>query len=583
LERADPGSWADLSGISGAPVALSLRAATPFNRAVRRLEGGDVDFHFATLWEAIADAVPERKALVSDWVARTWREYDERAARLASVLAAHGIGRDAKVALYMHNCNEYLEAQFAVFKLRACPVNVNYRYKTDELIYLLDNADVEAIVFQSTYAGRIAEIRPRLPRLKLVIEVDDCTGTLLDGALDYERCIARAEPHPRIERGQDDLYMLYTGGTTGLPKGVMYPNGAFCQALTGFGAGSREIVPPQTVAEVPPFLERIGSPPITLPACPLMHGTGIWLGGMMPHCIGGTVVTIPSLGLEPDRIWRLVEQHRVTDLVIVGDAFARPLLGALDDAAARGNPYDLSSLQRIISSGVMWSAETKEGLLRHHDMVLIDVIGSSEGGMGNSITTRTLKPATARFQLNAGVKVITDDGRIVQPGSGEIGRIATPGLVPLGYYKDPEKSARTFREIDGVRYSFPGDYATVDAEGAITLLGRGNACINTGGEKVFPEEVEEAIKRHPDIEDCLVVGVPDPRFGERVVAVASARPGADCAKAHVLAFARESLSGYKVPKDMLIVEQVQRAPNGKADYSWAKSQALQAFADPVAG
>jgi 3-oxocholest-4-en-26-oate---CoA ligase len=573
----------DVSGRHALRAELSLRPATPFNRAHASTRRGDVDFHFATFWEAVADAVPERKALVSDWVARTWREYDERAARLASVLAAHGVGRDAKVALYMHNCNEYLEAQFAVFKLRACPVNVNYRYKAEELIYLLDNADVEAVVFQSTYAGRIAEIRPRLPRLKLVIEVDDCTGTLLDGALDYERCIARAEPHPRIERGQDDLYMLYTGGTTGLPKGVMYPNGSFCQALTGFGAAGREIAPPQTIAEVPAFLERVGTPPVTLPACPLMHGTGMWLGGMMPHCIGGTVVTIPSLGLEPERIWRLVEHHRVTDLVIVGDAFARPLLVALDAAAARNETYDLAPLQRIVSSGVMWSAETKQGLLRHHDVALIDVIGSSEGGMGSSITTRALKPETARFQLNAGVKVIAEDGRMVQPGSGEIGRIATPGLVPLGYYKDPEKSAQTFREIDGVRYSFPGDYATVDADGSIRLLGRGSACINTGGEKVFPEEVEEAVKRHPAIEDCLVVGVPDPRFGERVVAIASARSGADCDKAHVLEFVRNVLSGYKAPKDMLIVEQVQRAPNGKADYTWAKSQALQAFATAVAG
>jgi fatty-acyl-CoA synthase len=290
--------------------------------------------------------------------------------------------------------------------------------------------------------------------------------------------------------------------------------------------------------------------------------------------MGGAVVTTPKLGLDPHLLWGLVEEQRVTDLVIVGDAFARPLLAALDEAAARGTPYDLSSLRQITSSGVMWSAEVKEGLLRHHDMVLADVMGSSEGGMGSSITTRDVRPSTAKFQLNEGVKVITDDGRFVSPGSGEIGRLATSGFVPLGYYKDPEKSAATFREVDGVRYSFPGDYATVEADGTITLLGRGSVCINTAGEKVFPEEVEEAVKRHPSVEDCLVVGVPDPRFGERVVAVASTRDGMVGDATALIEFTRAHLAGYKVPKSVLFVDHVQRAPNGKADYKWAKATAL---------
>jgi len=323
------------------------------------------------------------------------------------------------------------------------------------------------------------------------------------------------------------------------------------------------------------LIEAIGDgAPIALPACPLMHGTGMWLGGFITLVLGGTVVLTPRPGLDPDHIWGLVERHRVTDLVIVGDAFARPLLAALETAAERGNPYDLTSMRQIISSGVMWSAENKQDLLKHHNMALVDAMGSSEGGMGTSVTSREASSETAKFVLNEGVKVFTEDGREVQPGSGEMGLIATSGNVPVGYYKDPEKSAATFREIDGVRYSFPGDFATVAADGSITLLGRGSACINTAGEKVFPEEVEEAIKRHPEVADSLVVGVPDERFGERVVAVASCSQPDAVTEAELLDFVREHLAGYKLPKQVVFVDRVQRAPNGKADYQWAKRTAL---------
>jgi len=524
----------------------------------------------------VAETVPDRPALICDGVTRTWREYEDRAARFAAVLDAHGLGAGSKVGLYLHNNNEYLEAQFGVFKVRGCPINVNYRYKAEELNYLLDNADAEAIVYQACYAMRIWEIRDQLPKVKLFIQVDDGTEGLLDGALDFELSIRSAQPLAPGHRDPGDIYMLYTGGTTGMPKGVMYPGGEFCFFLTAMGAAGRELEPPAAVADLPAFISRIPEPPVSLPACPLMHGTGMWLGSMLPLLLGGTVVTTPKLGLDPDLLWGLVEQHGVSDLVIVGDAFARPLLGALDAAAEKGNPYDLSSLKQIVSSGVMWSAEVKEGLLRHHDMVLADVMGSSEGGMGSSITTRESRPGTAKFQLNEGVKVITDDGRFVSPGSGEIGKVATSGFVPLGYYKDPQKSAETFREVDGVRYSFPGDYATVEADGSITLLGRGSVCINTAGEKVFPEEVEEVVKKHPDVEDCLVVGLPDARFGERVVAVAS-RSGGTADESALIEFTRGHLAGYKVPKHVLLVDSVQRAPNGKADYKWAKRQALAAF------
>ena len=537
-----------------------------------------MDFHFATAWEVVADRFPDRPAVICDGAVRSWSGYEDRAARIARALEDAGLGSGSKVGLYLHNSNEYQEAQFGIFKIRGCPINVNYRYKADELVYLLDNADAEAVVYQACYAMRIWEIRERLPNVKAWIQVDDGTEALLTGAIDYESAILKNAPAERIERDPNDIYMLYTGGTTGMPKGVMYPVGQFAMMFTAMGAMGRGLTPPTTLAEYPALLDAIEEPPITVVACPLMHGTGAWIGGFAPMLMGGTVVTTAKLGLDPDRLWSFVETHRATDMVIVGDAFAKPLLAALDEAEARGNPYDLSSLKQIASSGVMWSAENKEGLLRHHDMMLADFMGSSEGGMGSSVSSRDARPTTAKFELNEGTKVIADDGTEVAPGSGDIGRLATSGLVPLGYYKDPEKSAATFQEIDGVRYSFPGDYATVEADGTITLLGRGSVCINTAGEKVFPEEVEEVVKRHAAIFDCLVVGVPDDRFGERIVAVASVADGESTDEDSVLEFTREHLAGYKTPRHVLLVDLVRRAPNGKADYKWAKAHAEDSLA-----
>ena len=534
-----------------------------------------MNFHFATAWEAIADVRGERPALICDNVVRSWREYEDRAARLASVLAERDLEPGFKAGLYLHNSNQYQEAQFAIFKASGCPINVNYRYKADELVYLLDNADCEVLFFQSTYAARIWEIRNRLPKVKAYIQIDDGTEMLIDGAVDFETALMRANPMPRMERDPDDVYMLYTGGTTGMPKGVMYRLGDFCFGLTAAGAMARGLEPPMTMSGLADYVARVEEPPVSLPACPLMHGTGMWLGGFVPMMAGGTVVTTSKLGLDPDLLWGLVEQHRVSDLVIVGDAFAKPMLAALDEAAARGRGYDISSLVQITSSGVMWSRETKQGLLAHHDMVLNDIMGSTEGGMGSSQATRDGASDTAKFQLNEGVKVFRDDGEEVVPGSGDIGRVATSGMVPIGYYKDPEKSAETFQEIAGVRYSFPGDYATVEADGTITLLGRGSVCINTAGEKVFPEEVEEAVKQHPEVTDCLVVGLPDDRFGERVVAVTSFEASAAADETALIEHTRAHLAGYKVPKQILVVDQVRRAPNGKADYKWAKATAVR--------
>ena len=537
------------------------------------------DFHFATLWERVADRYPHRLAAVCDGKSVTWQDFEERAARVAAMLQEHGLDEGSKAAIYAHNSNEYQEAQFGIFKIGGCPINVNYRYKADELVYLLDNSDAEAVFYQACYAMRIWEIKDRLPKVKLFVQINDGTEALLNFARDYERAMKDCSPLPRQDRDPESIYMLYTGGTTGLPKGVMYPVGGFARFFIEMGAAGRGLEPPTSLSEYDDFLEQIETPPVTVVGCPMMHGTGMWLGGFLPMLMGGTVVSTAKLGLDPDRLWTLVEENRATDLVIVGDAFAKPLLAALDSARSRGTPYDISSLQQIASSGVMWSEETKQGLLAHHDMILADIMGSTEGGMGSSVTTRESSAATARFQLNEGVRVITDEGGYVEPGSGEIGKIATAGFVPLGYYKDPQKSAEAFREVDGVRYSFPGDYATVEADGTITLLGRGSVCINTAGEKVFPEEVEEVVKRHAAVFDCLVVGVPDDRYGERIVAVASLvgsfEAGTSTDVEDIIEFARQQLAGYKVPKEVRLVNEVRRAANGKADYRWARSEATR--------
>ena len=537
-----------------------------------------MELHFANAWEMLADNIPDRVALICGDSRRTWAEYDDRASRLANVLAEHGIGLDSKVGIYAHNSNQYIEAQYAIFKVRGCPVNVNYRYKADELTYLLENSDAEAVVYQACYAARIWEIRNRLPKVKLFIQIDDGTEALLDQAIDYEQAVRGNRPLARLQRrSADDVYMLYTGGTTGMPKGVMYGHGQFITVMLGLvktmGIDASE--GPVDLKDLVTFITESREPQVTLAACPLMHGTGMWLGTMVPLLRGGTVVTIPKLGLDPHLIWSEVERNRVSTIVIVGDAFARPMLDALNEAKNRNDPYDISSLKQITSSGVMWSSEVKQGLLEHHDMVLVDAMGSTEGGMGSSVASRNESSETAKFKINPGVKVFDDEDREVEKGSGQIGMLATSGLVPLGYYKDPEKSAATFRTIDGIRYSFPGDFASVEEDGTVTLLGRGSNCINTAGEKVYPEEVEEVVKKHDSIEDCLVVGVADERFGQRIVAVASPREYESVEQNDLIDFAREHLSGYKLPKQVVFVETVQRLPNGKADYKWARNLAEQ--------
>jgi len=531
---------------------------------------------FADVFETVASLVPNSLALINGDVRRTWRAYEDRAARIARGLADAGVGHDSKVGLYGYNSNEYLEAQFGVFKARGVPVNVNYRYVEHELLYLLENADAEAIFFDAQFAPRLAAIRDQLPKLKLCVRVDDGSGAHLPGEVDFEAMIAAHGRLPRQAYDEDDIYMLYTGGTTGMPKGVMYRQGDF---VLGLGAAVLGPDAPRTEDAFRSGIEAaqtLGAAPVSLAACPLMHGTGLWLGVFLPHLLGGTAVTFRNEHFDPHSLWRLIARERVTTVAIVGDAFAKPMLAALRDAQAAGTPYDLSSLKQIISSGVMFSTEVKKGLLEFADVTIMDAMGSTEGSMGSSVVSREAPPGdTARFVSNPTTKVFNDRDEEVQPGSDEIGMIANGGFAPIGYYKDPEKSARTFRVVGGQRYSFPGDFAKVAADGSLVLLGRGSVCINTGGEKVFPEEVEEALKAHDSVWDALVVGVPDERFGERVTAVISPRPGHVIDEPELSAFVRTRIAGYKTPRRLIVVDTVQRAANGKADYKWAKDTALK--------
>ena len=542
-----------------------------------------MEWHYATIWESLADTLGDMTAVVHGDRRFSWTEYDDRAARMAAAYAAAGLGPDSKVGLYLYNGNEYLEAHFGAFKMRGVPINVNYRYLDEELWYLLDNSDAEALVFHASLADRVERVRARLPKLKLLVEVDDdgVPGQVA-GAQRYEDLIAAHSPMPRIEREESDIYMLYTGGTTGMPKGVMYDMGGMTRAFVGMGLPMVGLTPPAEADGIAGMVKDLiasGAGIISMPCAPLMHGTGVWLGAMIPQLGGAQVVTLQSRSLDADEILRTVQRERITNITIVGDAFSKPIIKAIDAAADAGTPYDLSSLRMIISSGVMWTAEVKEQLLdRIEQVILLDAIGSSEGSMGSSISMKGLPPSTAKFSRSPTTKVFTDDNREVAPGSDEVGLVAAGGLVPIGYFKDSEKSARTFRTIDGERYSFPGDMAMVAADGSLILLGRGSQVINSGGEKIFPEEVEEAVKRVEGVQDCLVIGLDDERFGQAVTAIASLADGAgQLDEATVIAAVKQDLAAYKAPKRVVFVSQVPRAPNGKADYKAAKQLAQDAL------
>jgi acyl-CoA synthetase (AMP-forming)/AMP-acid ligase II len=528
-------------------------------------------WNWADVWEVVAEERGGEPALVHGEVRRSWAELDRRADGLARTLLEAGFGHQDKVAQYLHNCNEYLESLYGTVKAGLVPVNTNYRYVDDELVYLWDNADAVAVVFHGTFAERIDRVRERVPRVRLWLWVDDGSGPCPDWAVPYEEAAAAADGRtsPPWGRSGDDLYILYTGGTTGMPKGVMWRQDDLYRI---FSQATLHDPDEPDLDAVRTRLRAAGPGPVAMPVCPLMHGTGA-LSTFQTMFLGGCIVTLPNRSFDPVATLEAVQRERVNAISIVGDAFAKPMLAALDAEPGR---FDLSSLALVISSGVMWSEETKRGLLRHNPgMLLYDSLGSSEAiGMAESLAAPGAEVRTATFRLGPNAKVLDDDLKEVVPGSGQVGRVAVGGHVPIGYYKDPEKSARTFPVIDGVRYSIPGDYATVDADGTVRLLGRGSNCINTAGEKVYPEEVEEAVKTHPSVADAAVVGVPDERFGEAIVAVVEPAPGAELDEAAVIAHVKGRLAGYKAPKRVLAVESLGRAANGKVDYRRLRELAI---------
>ena len=527
-------------------------------------------WNFADVWEVVAETLPDEIAQVHGDRRSTWHEFDARADGIGQWLLGIGAGHQDKVAQYLYNGPEYLESIFGIWKAGTVPVNTNYRYGDEELLYLWDNADAVAVVFHGTFTDRIDALREKLPKIKGWLWVDDGNGECPEWADPYEDAavLAKGRCLPDWGRDGDDLYMLYTGGTTGMPKGVMWRQDDIFCTLNAASTGAR-YPDVGTLDDVRAALSGPG--PRVLPACPLMHGTGAFTSfGALSS--GGSVVTLTQRTFSAEELLSTIEGENVNSIAIVGDAFAKPMLRCLDAEPERWN---LSSLLMIVSSGVMWSEETKQGLLKHHPgMFCVDAFSSSEAlGMGSSVSSAGGAARTAKFTLGENAIVITEDGRRVEPGSGEIGMVATKGRTPVGYYKDQAKSDATFKVIDGERYSIPGDFATVAADGTLELLGRGSVCINTGGEKVFPEEVEEALKTAVGVRDAVAVGVPDEKFGQAIVAMVELAPDASLDEGAVIAHVKTKLASFKAPKRVLQVETMGRAANGKVDYKRLTAEA----------
>ena len=532
-------------------------------------------WNFGDILDAMATAVPpEAPAFIHGDRVVSWAEADRASNNLARALTARGSKPGDKLALYMRNRPEYLIGLSAAFKARLTHVNVNYRYTPEEVWYIFDNSDAQTVVYASEFRDAVIEIQPRLPKVKTWVEVSS-DGQVAPFAQAFEDLANEGNGGPLdIQRSGEDQFFIYTGGTTGMPKGVMWTHHDIREISL---IGPRQMGPvPETVEALAQAVRANGPGGAFLPCPPLMHGTGLLtaLGAVMS---GGCVITLEGATFDAEEMLAAVDRHKPQGLAIVGDSFAKPILNALNAAPGK---YDVSSIAGIVSSGVMWSVEVKRGLLEHMPQaILSDGFSSSEAiGMGASIMAKGLEVQTAKFMLSERCRVFDENDNPVEPGSGVAGMVALGAPNPIGYYKDEEKTARTFRTIGGQRYSIPGDWCLVEADGSLTLLGRGNACINTAGEKVFPEEVEEALKTHPSIEDALVVGLPDEKWGQSVTGVVRLSDGhsldEDALRAHV----RRALAGYKTPKRIVATDAEMRASNGKADYPAVKAIAEAALA-----
>ncbi len=561
LRRVGEGMTGRDAGTASAPGGTVSRPNSPTN------------WNFADVWEEVAAAFPDRVAVAQGSRRVDWRTFERRASAVSDAFRRAGLQPGSKVAQYLYNCPEYLESVFACFKASMVAVNTNYRYSEAELVYLWDNCDAEAVVFHASFAERVAAVRAQLPSVRSWIWVGEDGYSCPEWAEPYEAAaIAPSQAQPKPRSG-DDLLFVYTGGTTGMPKGVMWRQDDLFEVLNRtaglrYPAGA-------TLAEVSATLAKPPRHPPArfVPGPPLMHGTGLFTA-MSVLASAGSVFMPEGRHFDVEVLLDLIATERVSELSIVGDAFARPILAALDSSPQR---WDISSLWLVVSSGVIWSAEVKQGLLRHNPRLkLVDTLGSSEAiGLARSTSTASDVVTTAGFSLGPDTLVIADDGSRVEPGSGRRGLVALRGRGPVGYYKDPEKTAATFKVIDGERWSVPGDYATVLADGSLQLLGRGSVCINSGGEKIFPEEVEQALVSHPSVADAVVVGVPDDRFGEMVVAVVEPAGGQTPELDQLAAWSRRTLAGYKAPRRLVLVDTVGRAPNGKVDYKRLKELALR--------
>jgi acyl-CoA synthetase (AMP-forming)/AMP-acid ligase II len=532
-----------------------------------------VEFNLGDIFESVADTVGEREALVCGDRRLTYAALEARANRLAHHLSSVGVGPGDHVGVQLYNCTEYVEAMIACFKVRAVPVNVNYRYVEDELVYLFTDADLVALLVDTEFAERIDAIRDRTPLLRHIISVG--TGRRPDGAIHYDEAVA-AQPETRGfgPRSGDDLYIIYTGGTTGMPKGVMWrQEDLFFAGMGGADPVGTPVSTPEEVAD------RLATKGVLhfFPVAPLMHGAAqlaTWIGFLQ----GAKVMLVRKF--DAADVIKTAERERANSLSIVGDAMARPLAEALQGPM---QDADLSSVYAISSAGAILSGsvrDTLQSLLPN--TMLLDNFGASETGFQGTGVAGSSPDKGLRFTVNARSAVLGDDLRPVPPGSGVIGRLAQRGHVPLGYYKDQKKTADSFVTIDGERWVLLGDMATVDADGTIAVLGRGSVCINTGGEKVYPEEIEAVLKAHPAVYDAIVTGVPDERFGQRVAALVQVRPDAALpSEAELIAHSRAHVAGYKAPKHVVVVPEIRRSPSGKADYPWAARTALEAL--PVDG
>jgi 3-oxocholest-4-en-26-oate---CoA ligase len=527
-----------------------------------------MEFNLADLFEAAVDAYPEREYLVANGERRTYGEMEARANQLAHHLSAQGIGPGDHVGIYAYNSVEWVETAWAVFKLRAIWININYRYVKDELRYLLHNADLKVLVHQREFSQLVAALLPELPALRHVIVVEDGSDAEdpVARAVHYEDALAGQSPARDFgPRTGDDLYILYTGGTTGMPKGVVWRHEDVFYALGGGTdpTTNARVTDPSTMVA-----KGAGGGMTHLPVAPLMHGATQWCV-MGQSFVGSKIVLMAKF--DPHDVWRLVEREKVNSVMITGDAMGKPLVESLDDPGAQ---YDLSSLLAVVSSAALFSAPVKDEFFAQlPNLVITDAIGSSEGGNnGMTVVTagNTAMKSGPTVQLLGQTVVFDENLELVEPGSGVIGKIARSGDIPQGYYNDPKKTAEVFIEVKGARYVMPGDYATVEADGSITLLGRGSIVINSGGEKIFPEEVESAVRSHPDVMDAIVCGAPDDRWGETVAAIVQPRVGRDAPSLDALQeHCRATIAGYKLPRRLHVVDMIERSPSGKPDYTWA--------------